>query len=106
MAISMSKNEIEKMEASGYAMTANESRQMTQFNEGQEVEVRHELADGKWAASYGWSKAKIMAGTELSSTEKFVVEFADGTRAVFDADHIRAVEKPTRDDNGRSVRGF
>jgi len=64
---------------------------MTQFHEGQEVEV--------WGANmYPWRKAKIVGNTgkwgapALPENDKhyFVVEFPDSKRAVFDADHIRA----------------
>ena len=53
-----------------------------QFHEGQEVEV--------WGANmYPWRKAKIVGSTGQSHTE-WMVEFPDGTRAVFDEEHIRA----------------
>ena len=62
-----------------------------QFHEGQEVEV--------WGANmYPWRKAKIVAaeihrGALGVPTGAYIVQFPDGTRGVFDAEHIRAVTK-------------
>ena len=52
---------------------------MTQFHEGQDVEV--------WCFPDGeWEKAKIVMET-LPKT--YQVQFPDGSRRVFDAEHIR-----------------
>lgn len=53
---------------------------MTQFHEGQEVEV-YDYRPG------GWCKAKIVGPYRTS--DYIMVEFPDSTRAVFDAEHIR-----------------
>jgi hypothetical protein len=59
---------------------------MSTFQEGQEVEV--------WCFPDGeWEKAKIVrlphAPHALDDGRKYTVQFPDGTRAVFDAEHIR-----------------
>jgi hypothetical protein len=54
---------------------------MTQFHEGQEVEVLDTEPPGKWHAD--WRKAKI-----VDAHPPYIVEFTDGTRAGFDAEHI------------------
>ena len=63
---------------------------MTQFHEGQEVEVAIFAGGGG-----RWRKAKIVECmmTTLGGIERFEVEFVDGTRAVFNAGRIR----PARD---------
>ena len=67
---------------------------MTQFHEGQEVEaLRHEPATKRRGAFDQWRKAKIVSHDfSWPYHPKFEVKFLDGTRAVFDADHIRRVE--------------
>jgi len=53
---------------------------MTQFHEGQEVEV--------WCFPDGdWEKAKL-----IWIWPTYKVEFPDGSRASFDAEHIRGVD--------------
>ena len=66
---------------------------MTQFHEGQEVEVRAELYPAIGVPVYAWYKAKIVC---VFRDKKCQVEFPDGMRtlstgdrAVFDVDHIR-----------------
>lgn len=56
---------------------------MTQFHEGQEVEVQ-EYHIG--LSRRYWHKAKIV---RKNPTNNWVVEFADGKRVVSDAEHIR-----------------
>jgi hypothetical protein len=59
---------------------------MTQFHEGQEVEV--------WYGTDGaplWHKAKIVNVVKLEN-HPWCVELADGSRELVNADHIRAVE--------------
>ena len=56
-----------------------------QFHAGQEVEVR-----------VGWRKAKIVEiipaiEGKHAADDAILIEFQDGTRAVFDEAHIRAV---------------
>jgi hypothetical protein len=59
-----------------------------QFREGQDVEVW--VYPVRWGDPNqdDWRKAKIVRG----AGEFYEVQFLDGTRAVFDAEHIRAVE--------------
>jgi len=58
---------------------------MPQFHEGQEVEVA--------PVSGVWRKAKIARKLHTGGAAgSFQVEFDDGTRAVFNADHIRVRE--------------
>jgi hypothetical protein len=60
---------------------------MSTFQEGQEVEV---CADIRWRAR--GRKAKILTvSPEGMQPETASVIFPDGTRAVFDAEHIREV---------------
>ena len=64
---------------------------MTQFHEGQDVEV--------WGANmYPWRKAKIIAaelhrGALGVPTGAYIVQFPDGTHDVFDEADIRAEGK-------------
>jgi len=53
---------------------------MTRFHEGQEVEVQTPRTHGP-----AWRRAKI----EGMHGERYLVKFADGTFADFDAEHIR-----------------
>jgi hypothetical protein len=59
---------------------------MTQFHEGQEVEVTQSFDCG--VAIYGWRKAKI----EGMHGDKYLVKFNDGTYADSEMDHIRAAK--------------
>ena len=69
------------------------AKTMTQFHEGQEVEVTKGF-DGN---PLGWRKAKIVQIIWLDVIKhrehKFEVEFPDGTGAVFDTAHIRECEQ-------------
>jgi hypothetical protein len=64
---------------------------MTQFHEGQEVEVATHSPE---LMKTGWRKAKIVYKTKLMHEDRagYAVQFPDGTRGVFSAEHIRAVE--------------
>lgn len=66
---------------------------MTQFIEGQEVEVQTaaKILEGKKVSfdATHWCRAKIIYYSESGVDEGYTVEFADGTRAVFDANHVR-----------------
>jgi hypothetical protein len=67
-----------------------------QFHEGQEVEVlKLEPEEGHPGVMRGWWRdAKIVhpqPGTPILDPGYYVVQFRDGTRAVFDAVHIRAI---------------
>jgi hypothetical protein len=69
---------------------------MTQFHEGQEVEVKIYARE---AMCNQWWKAKIVKRDHMTDAdrmnEKLVpVRFTDGTRGVFDVKHIRAALKP------------
>jgi hypothetical protein len=63
----------------------------TAFHEGQEVEVRMPFT-GKLHPTVGsvevWRKAKIVAWPRREA-DRWKVQFPDGARAVFDAEHIR-----------------
>jgi len=75
-----------------------------QFHEGQDVVV-YELIELEGDGT--WRKAKIV-GRDLIDLdpEAYILQFPDGSRAVFDSEHIRAVAMTSRDDNGRTVRGW
>jgi hypothetical protein len=61
---------------------------MTQFHEGQDVEVL--MAPKK----HGFAcEAKIVEIAPVGHPAYWLVQFPDGTRAVFDAEHIRAAEE-------------
>lgn len=65
-----------------------------QFYQGQEVEVFDKLREG-YLSGERWFKATIqtrkaaMVDGVLTNTNEYQVEFLDGTRNVFSADHIR-----------------
>ncbi len=61
---------------------------MTQFHEGQEVEVRVS-EDGQIYRE--WRKAKIAYPVKGNFAHSYFVQFPDGTRVVFDTEHIRAI---------------
>src|SRR5271156_4737398 len=67
------------------------------FHEGQEVEVRTAFREQSPAAPYGgvsnWCKAKVIYKTKIMHEDVagYMVKFPDGTHAVFDGEHIRAV---------------
>jgi hypothetical protein len=84
---------------------------MTQFHEGQEVLV---LRYDNGADRRSWGTAKIIQiipdGTEhWDARDGYEIEFSDGTRAVFDADHIRPLGGHDyvgwRDEKGRPCNG-
>lgn len=64
------------------------------FHDGQEVEVAEIFVAGQ-ARMLNWRKAKIVASDILDTSKAgyrytgFLIQFPDGTRAVFDAEHIR-----------------
>lgn len=60
-----------------------------QFYEGQEVEVYYPFSRSN-EVTWPWVKAKILQGSQPPSN--YIVQFLDGTRTVFDAEHIRAAE--------------
>jgi hypothetical protein len=67
---------------------------MTQFHEGDDVSVTKGLAPG-------WLKAKIIRAIVTAlwwpkehTIIQYEVEFRDGSRAVVDDKHIRAVDRP------------
>jgi hypothetical protein len=66
---------------------------MTQFHEGQEVEVVGLMWDGLDPESaWKWRKAKILYYVERTGgIDWYEIEFANGTRGVFETDHIRAL---------------
>jgi len=66
---------------------------MTKFHEGQDVEVL-KLIDGDNLCRL-WRKAKIvtsMRHKDDPENDRYEVKFPDGTRASFDAEHIREAE--------------
>jgi hypothetical protein len=69
---------------------------MSTFHEGQEVEVHvyhPRTSDRPSAPTYTLRKAKIVSLPHTSYSTQHQVQFPDGTRAVFDAAHIRAIEQ-------------
>jgi hypothetical protein len=81
-----------------------------QFHEGQDVEVFKIITP----PAYGrWRKAKIVSyvNVDHQTRDHYEVEFPDGSRAVFDAENIRAVEprspralRPTATEQNPSYR--
>ena len=72
---------------------------MTQFHEGQEVEVWKEVrargTDLHQNFVRRWCKAKIVARASdapVTRNRQWAVQFPDGTRVVFDVEHIRAID--------------
>ena len=67
---------------------------MTQFHEGQDVEVYYPFSRSN-EASWPWCKAKIVRRDTITYcdcqqyNDGYEVQFPDGSRAVFDAAHIR-----------------
>ena len=63
---------------------------MTQFHEGQEVEVVR--IRGYPRPFRVWDRAKVVTCLDQTAAEPnlYVLQFPDGTRSVFDAEHIRA----------------
>jgi hypothetical protein len=59
---------------------------MTHYHEGQEVEVAMVEMIGV-LGGLRWRKAKIIKAA--CQQDKWLVEFPDGTRAIYDVDHIR-----------------
>ena len=58
------------------------------FHEGQEVEVRiNGTLFAQAGKNFWWRKAKIV----FPGGSPYWVQFPDGSRALFDAEHIRAV---------------
>ena len=68
---------------------------MTQFHEGQEVEVWEVAASAREMVNhYTWRKAKIVGITRIDPQAndepvEYDAEFPDGTRRIFHANHIR-----------------
>jgi len=73
---------------------------MTQFHEGQEVEVGVLVPPGAHHAFFvEWRKATITHLAAASCTggyhdmpARYAVQFPDGTRAVFDTERIKAIK--------------
>lgn len=63
---------------------------MTQFHEGQEVEVSY-LSNGGFGPRK-WREAKIISIYHGATFATCVVEFPSGVRVAFGANHIRAAE--------------
>jgi len=71
---------------------------MTQFHEGQEVEVATLVAGYalKQDEAGRWRKAKIVArlvNDRTTNLQRYEVQFPNGSRAIFDAEHIRAIQQ-------------
>ena len=60
---------------------------MTQFHEGQEVEVRGVYRDPYWRSGKIVSHEAYLHGAH--EPDRYFIEFPDGTRAVSHVDHIR-----------------
>ena len=77
---------------------------MTQFHEGQDVEVLKE--PNEFVLATEWRKAKIVGpattGMEgmAPATPGYIIQFADGACVVFDAAHIRRRYDLTAEDIG------
>lgn len=70
-----------------------------QFHEGQEVEVYYPFSRSN-EATWPWCKAKIIARASdapITRNRQWAVQFRDGTRAVFDTEHIRAARSDLQD---------
>jgi hypothetical protein len=67
---------------------------MTQYHEGQEVEVYKVTQDAYagFKERRRWYKAKIVSLPYTTYSTQHQVMFLDGTRAAIDEDHIRPVE--------------
>ena len=69
---------------------------MTKFSEGQEVEVYKTYDFGGAGSITRWVKGKIVRnlaiypGSAAFATTPYSVQLCDNTRAVLDAEHIRA----------------
>jgi hypothetical protein len=65
---------------------------MTQFHEGQEVEVWGDIYPKSGGRLTDWRKAKILNDDCIARKDGvhcYTVQFPNGTRAVFDTEHIR-----------------
>jgi len=75
---------------------------MTQFHEGQDVEVEtcsHDLEIAYPAAGCRWRKAKVVNDDCIARKDGlhcYLVQFPDGTRAIFDAEHVRHLSMATQ----------
>lgn len=67
---------------------------MNTLHEGQEVEVWSAAQKDSIAPLGGWRKAKIVikSTTVLDNVQEYMVAFPDGSRGVFNEEHIRAVD--------------
>ena len=70
---------------------------MTKFHEGQDVEVQRHRMVGTALIQEEWCRAKIVSLPHTSYSTQHQAQFPDGTRAVFDAGHIRAVRSDLQD---------
>lgn len=67
---------------------------MSQFHEGQEVEI-YELGNAIHSVdSRNWRKAKIVRHSWDHPGYRWEVQFPDGTRAALDAEHIMEAKEP------------
>lgn len=73
---------------------------MTQFHEGQDVEVCELLAT-EFIDEGRWRKAKIVG----RHGQRYLVQFADRSTADFDAEHIRAVNPEPLIHDFRQIAG-
>jgi hypothetical protein len=65
---------------------------MTQFHEGQEVEVAQDFLRNDGIAPHCWRRAKILTVSRPNEPPQTAsVIFPDGISAVFNAEHIRVV---------------
>lgn len=74
---------------------------MTQFHEGQDVEVRMRTSPRGYQVD--WRKARIVSVHAGNGFETDIVEFPNGVQLAYDSASIRAVKTSTMtaDDNGR-----
>jgi hypothetical protein len=76
---------------------------MTQFHKDQEIEVRRIIQEpyAGFKERRRWTRAKIVRRTWIGATrdcDRYDTEFPDGTRAVFDAEHVRLTAEGLVDD--------
>ena len=78
---------------------------MTQFHEGQEVEVYKTYNFGGAGSITRWVKGKIVRnmaiypGSAAFKNTPYSVQLCDTTRAVFDEEHIREPARTMKDAN-------
>jgi hypothetical protein len=65
---------------------------MTQFHEGQDVEVLRMTSVGRNGKTFAWRTAKIIRLVKPSDPPAYRVQFPDGSRGAFEEEQIRALD--------------